>query len=78
MRGDIDTFEALSVSKDPKGRYAIFKIQYKGIYFAINIISENDDLLVGEYVGHYESYSDDLMLMSYHVEWGCIYLGFAK
>lgn len=77
-RGDTDTFEALSVSKDPEGRYAVVKIQFRGIYFAIKIISEDDDMLIGEYVGHYVSYSDDPMLMRYQMDWGCIYFGFAK
>ena len=35
-------------------------------------------MIIGEYVDHYETYSDDLMLMSYHVECGCIDWGFAK
>lgn len=78
VRGDDDTFEAISFSKDPTGRYAVVNIRYKEIYFAIKIISEDDDMIIGEYVDHYETYSDDLMLMSYHVEWGCIDWGFAK
>lgn len=76
--GNKDTFEAISVSKDPERKYAVVGIQQNEIYFALKIISEDDDILVGEYVGHYESYADDPMLMRYRVDWEFINLGFAK
>lgn len=68
VRGDVDTFEAISVSKDPEGRYAVVKIQEIEMYFALKNISEDNDLLVGKYVDHYELIPNDLT-ENYKVDW---------
>ncbi len=74
-----DTFEATWVSMDSEKRYAVAEIYKNETYVALNIISVDDDILVGEYVDRFEYPEDDTpMLMDFTVSWNCIKYGFCK
>ena len=73
-----EPFEAYSVSTDPDNRYAVVEAFSNCLFIAVKIVSRDDDLLVGEYVNHYEFHNDIPMLTKFTVYWDCIRYGFCK
>ena len=57
-----EPFEAYSVSTDPDNRYAVVEAFSNCLFIAVKIVSRDDDLLVGEYVNHYEFHNGVLGL----------------
>ena len=76
IRGD--TFEPVSFSEDPTGRYAVAELFANEFFAAVRILLRGERELLCEYVDGY-SYQDFIpMLLKFSVQWDCIRYGFCK
>ncbi len=73
------SFEAVSVSFSPDGRYAVVEACRDTLFIAVNVISLEDGELTGDYVDHcWTSAPDEPMLYSIRADWFFIGAGFCK
>ena len=76
--GNKDTFDVPNVFMEPEHRYAVVEVFHNELYVAVKIISNENDLLICEYVDHYSEFDDEVMLKKFSVDWECIKYGFCK
>ena len=73
-----ELFDAVSISEDPEGRYAVAELYANELFVALRVTGRDGDRIAGEYIDHF-SYSDDVpMLLKFSVSWDCIPYGFCK
>ena len=72
------TFEPVSLSVDPSGRYAVAELYAGELFVAARILSRTENELVCDYVNYYSCFNDVPMLMKFTVNWDCLQWGFAK
>ena len=70
--------EAYKVFIDPGHKYAVVEVYHDELFIAIKIVSDERDLLAGEYVDHVIESIDVPMLHKYQVSWETIEYGFCK
>lgn len=83
ISGISDTLETNKIPKeqifkDPKGKYAVVEIFKKEAYIGLKIISDENEMLVGEYVDHYYYDNYDCYLINYTIDWSYMKYGFCK
>ena len=77
-RRDGEVLEALRVSTDPSGRYAVAELYANELFAAFRITARDGEILVGDYVDSF-AYDDDVPgLLKFSVSWDCISYGFCK
>ena len=79
IRGEDGPFEAVSVSMAPDGRYAVVEAVREALFVAVNVISCEDGVLVGDFVNYCWTSAPDIpMMYSINTDWSYIGEGYCK
>ena len=71
--------EAVSYSMSPDKKYAVIEVYRDLLYIAVNVVSFEDGVLVGDYVNYtWTSAPDELMLYHFVIDWDFIRNGYCK
>jgi len=75
---DGEILEAVRVSTDPEGRYAVAELHANELFAAFRITARGEELLAGDYVDSFAFDNDVPMLLKFSVSWDYIPYGFCK
>ncbi len=71
-------YEAYGVSLDPEGKYAVAELFRNELFVALTVTSRDEEMLTGEYAGHFSFDNDIPTLLCFSVDWTYIGYGFCK